>query len=521
MKLPIVPIVVAATVLLAAVFALRSIGPTKHVLGIPKLTKLIDIEGTETEAEISPDGVRCAVIASGDLWLWNLQDGTTQRVTSTPEEESDAAWTADGRKVSFSKGPDTFVTSVDDPHALSIFKPNGTGLNWSAGGKIAFVRDRGLWVSDGDGSHEQQLVAPDPNKDMVIRSPRFSPDSTQIVFIKSLLNLRGEVWLVTVGDGKSQPLAGRPAENPLDADWIMNGNELVYLTNRSGAYALWRINVADTTVEPLTVTLDAAPLARLRISAWKDRIFVPRHFLDSDIILSDGATVAHSGDIEFDPAGSPDGKMVAYTVQKDTRFEIWTAGVHGENPIFRALGQEPRFSPSGFEIVYTNTDPAGNQDVWKLDLRNSASESLTDDPGIDLQPDWSADGRTIAFTSARGGPLSIWTVPADGGKRLRLNDGLYPKFFDSGRSLLFWDQNAFWSIDTSGGNRRRIRDNIGAPAPAVWTAGGPKYYADADINGGRTIWPVFDVLPDGRKIISPIHIQETSLWAVDLTYTSK
>ena len=68
---------------------------------------------------------------------------------------------------------------------------------------------------------------------------------------------------------------------------------------------------------------------------------------------------------------------------------------------------------------------------------------------------------------------------------------------------------------------RRVRDSVRGPVPAIWTSHGPKYYADADINGGRTIWPIFDILPDGRRVISPIQIQETSLWAVDLTYTSK
>ena len=62
---------------------------------------------------------------------------------------------------------------------------------------------------------------------------------------------------------------------------------------------------------------------------------------------------------------------------------------------------------------------------------------------------------------------------------------------------------------------------ISEPAPAIWTANGPKYYADPEINGGRQIWPGFDILADGRLVIAPIKIQETSLWAVDLTYNSK
>ena len=76
-------------------------------------------------------------------------------------------------------------------------------------------------------------------------------------------------------------------------------------------------------------------------------------------------------------------------------------------------------------------------------------------------------------------------------------------------------------MDANGEHAHRIRDGIPEPAPMVWTAHGPKYYADPEIHGGRRIWPDFDVLPDGRTVTAPINVQETSLWAVDLTYDSQ
>ena len=157
----------------------------------------------------------------------------------------------------------------------------------------------------------------------------------------------------------------------------------------------------------------------------KDRIVVPRQFVDSNIVLSDGTVVANSPKIEFQPAASPDGKLIAYTVREDNKSEIWTAGVHGENATFRTVGREPRFSANGFQIVYTHTDLSGNDDVWKIDIRNGTAERVTDADEIDITPDWSADGQSIAFASARGGAISIWTTPASGGKRLRINDGGY------------------------------------------------------------------------------------------------
>jgi Tol biopolymer transport system component len=523
MKIPIIPLVMTVILAGAAGYLYTASPSAKLVLGVPRLTRLTDVDGTETEVAIAPDGIRCAVIASGDVWLVNLSDGSRRQITKTPAAESFPSWTPDGRKLTFTRGDDTFAISVDDNLTEQLLKPTATFMNWAGTGAAAFVRDRALWITAADGTHEKRLVDADPNPDVALRSLRFSPDSSQIVFVKSMLGFRGELWLVNADNGKQRPLvADRAAENPMDAGWILEGREVVYLTNRSGAYALWRIDLAENSILPLTVTLDAAPLDTLGISTWKDRVLVPRHFVDSDIVLSDGTKIAATSDLEMEPAVSSDAKLLAYTVQKDTRFEIWTSGVHGENPVFRALGREPRFSPSGFQMVYTNTDPSGNEDVWKVDLRNSAAESVTDAQEIDLQPDWSPDGRSIVFASARGGPVSVWTIPADGGKRLRLNDrGAYPRFTSNGRSLLFWNQDAFWTMDIDGSHTQRVRDGISKPAPAVWTARGPKYWADADVNHGQQIWPSFDVLPDGRFVISPIQVQETSLWAVDLTYEKK
>jgi TolB protein len=151
------------------------------------------------------------------------------------------------------------------------------------------------------------------------------------------------------------------------------------------------------------------------MAVWQDRIFLPRHDVDSDIVLSDGTVVAQSADPEFEPAASRDGALVAYTVLKDNRFEIWTAGIHGENRAFHAIGTQPRFSPNGFEVVYTHTDVLGRVDLRKLDLRDGSSSTITDAAEIDFEPDWSPDGRTIAFASNKGGTMSIWAMPAVNG----------------------------------------------------------------------------------------------------------
>jgi Tol biopolymer transport system component len=188
------------------------------------------------------------------------------------------------------------------------------------------------------------------------------------------------------------------------------------------------------------------------------------------------------------------------------------------------LGREARFSASGFQIVYTHTDLNGNQDIWRHDLRNGNSERVTDADEIDFAADTSPDGRSIAFASARGGPVSVWTIPASGGKRLRLNSGGYfPRYSPDGRFIAFWNDGAVWVMSSDGGAPRQALEDAAQPAAPVWTGGGAPggqavRTAESILPSAGLFWPQADRLPDGRYIAAPIKVGQTALWAVDLMY---
>jgi len=525
MKVPILPLTIAAVILGVLVYVLSTAkGRPRAHFGAPTLTRIGEFEGTESEVSIAPDGKQYAAIVSGDVWLLNIGDGSRKQITTLTEPVSFPSWTPDSRRVTFTRGNDTWAVNVDKLQPTpSMLKANATSLNWSPSGRMAFVRDRELWLANSNGLNETRIIHADPDPDIIIHSPRFSPDSTQISFIKSLQDLKGEVWIVDVLTGEKRALvADRPSENPMDTGWIMDGKQLVYLTDRSGSYALWTINFTENTLLTLTVTLDAKPLGRIGMSVWKDRIVLPRHFVHSDIVLSDGTPVLHSDDLNFEPAVSPDGTQLAYTVQSDNKFSVWTCGIHGENPTIRTTGREPRWAANGYQLVFTHTDLNGNPDIWKLDLRNNEVESVTDADEIDIQADWQPKGKMIAFASNHGAPMAIWNVAASGGRRIPLNrSGYFPRYSNDGQSIVYWSAQAIWKMDANGDDPRLLRGGIPEPVPAVLIKGGPKLHTDAEVNRGKQIWPKFDVLPDGRYVVAPIETRETALWAVDLTFADK
>src|SRR5215471_863823 len=299
MRLPIIPAVIAAALLGAVWYLFNASKSGEHILDVPKITKLVDMEGIETEIAISNDGNRFAVIVSGDLWLLNNATGERRQITQTSEPEAFPAWTPDGKRITFTRGTDTFALSLES-NTPELLRKNATSLSWSPTNRQAFVRDRGLWLTDAGGQNEQNVVAADAVTDVTIQSPRFSPDGSQIAFIKSQLGLRGEVWVLDILKGMSRPLvADRPAENPVDVGWINDSKDLAYLTNRAGAYSIWYVDFAQSTINPLTQPLVTIPLARIGMTVSKDRLILPRHFAVSKIALSDGTVLAQADKLQF------------------------------------------------------------------------------------------------------------------------------------------------------------------------------------------------------------------------------
>jgi dipeptidyl aminopeptidase/acylaminoacyl peptidase len=90
---------------------------------------------------------------------------------------------------------------------------------------------------------------------------------------------------------------------------------------------------------------------------------------------------------------------------------------------------EPAFSPDGRAIVYTATsanraDDKSQSDLWRVDFDGSHRVRLTNTPKFaESRPQWSPDGKSIAFLSDRGGEdadTQVWLMPANGGEAKRL-----------------------------------------------------------------------------------------------------
>jgi len=110
-------------------------------------------------------------------------------------------------------------------------------------------------------------------------------------------------------------------------------------------------------------------------------------------------------------AFSPDGKTLAFTAQREGKDVLYLLDVKSRKetkrfdlPLEGVTG--PSWSPDGTRIVFSGSN-GGLTDLYIVDVATSRLDRLTKDRYGDLQPQWSPDGKSIAFASDRGDTSSF------------------------------------------------------------------------------------------------------------------
>jgi hypothetical protein len=116
-------------------------------------------------------------------------------------------------------------------------------------------------------------------------------------------------------------------------------------------------------------------------------------------------------------AFSPDGRYLAFTAQHSGKDVLYVLDVRARKvtrrfrlPLEGVTG--PSFSPDGRRIVVSG-NTGGVTDLYVVDVQTGSLNRLTNDRFGDLQPQWSPDGKRIAFASDRGptADLDVLRVP--------------------------------------------------------------------------------------------------------------
>lgn len=159
------------------------------------------------------------------------------------------------------------------------------------------------------------------------------------------------------------------------------------------------------------------------------------------------------------PDWSPDGRRIAFTIDEGPSSQIYVIGGAGGPAIRLTHGParsstQPRFSPDGRQIVFQRSAAGGVCDIevsdnskfchlWVMRADGSGARPLTVNARWnEFDPEWSPDGRRIAFDSDRGGLISaLWVMNADGSGAHRITapnrEACWPSWSPDGAWLAF------------------------------------------------------------------------------------
>ncbi len=368
--------------------------------------------GDTPNCRVSPDGryLTSTDWDNSNVVVRDLQTGKNRQLTDWSAEGNErqgaggtAAWSSDGKKIAyawnFRRGrtlirSELRITGVDGgkPRILAEFKGRDVGrFIWSPDGKCIAATEYPengspgiVLISTEDGS-VQALT--DLKREIWPTNKVFSPDSRHIAYdrLPDESSPERDIYLVSVETGQDIPLVQHPADDYL-LGWSRDGKWLVFASDRTGALGLWVVGVSGTKTggEPKLVKPGIDRILPVGMTRDGSLYYgVVRAVEDIFIVDLDPKTGMVTGPprkaIEqfeggnFTPSYSPDGKYLAHVSRR------------GNSPYPTNVGNALciRSLDSGQERVFY-------KEIWKLGFRWIGG------------PDWSPDGRFIAFSGSGG-----------------------------------------------------------------------------------------------------------------------
>jgi Tol biopolymer transport system component/DNA-binding winged helix-turn-helix (wHTH) protein len=432
-------------------------GPSHEVMSEVGGGMAISPDGRRVAFLRGPEGV---------LMTANMDGSDVRRIAArTPPDslvapENQLAWSPDSSRIAcFARSHDhrgTFqvliTVRLDDGREERIgatewqstgglaWLPDGSGLVMVASNQAGAQFDEQIWhVSYPAG--EVRRVTNDLNG---YAGLSLTADGQSLVSTQE--NAFSSIWIAPNSDARrATRIASGSVEGRNGLAFTPDGR-LVYSSRASGNIDLWIMNADGTARSQLTIDpfLDYAPTVT---TDGRFIVFVSNRSGAFNIwrieIDGNNPTRLTSGVYDYGPQPTPDGKSVVYVNEDAGKPTLWKVGMEGGSPVQLTDRHSlvPAVSPDGKYIAYSHLDPSlgGRYRIAIIPIDGGAPIKLYDyPPGLASQGfmHWMPDGRGLTYSGIQGS-AKIWLQPREGGPPRELTD------FQSDRIWSFaWSRDA-------------------------------------------------------------------------------
>ncbi len=424
----------------------------------PKGSKRVTVtEGTNIAVAASPDGKTLAFDLFGVIWTLPVAGGKATRLTDDLTDGAQPDWAPDGKSLVFQSYRD------------------GTFQIWTVN-------------ADGTGLKQHTRGASD------CREPRFSPDGRTVAFssdrsgdyaIHTLDVATGAIKLWASAEGQ----ACEPA-------WSPDGTKIAFAVERA------RIEIVDamglrTGGPRITASADRMVPVELHSPAFtpdgQDVVYAVIDKGRAELRGPKGAIVAREDVFPFRAAWLPGGDLIYAADGKIKRRAKGTSTsttvpfsltVSVVKPVYKKRQKDfdgvaprtvvgigsPALSPDGTQIVFRALNG-----LWLLKAGKAAP--LVKDGFWACDPAWSPDGKTLAYSTDRGGSLDIWLREMATGAERNLtrhkDAALSAAWSRDGRTIAFLDQaGSLHTVAVADGAMKQVFGAIWEPGKPTWSLDG-------------------------------------------------
>jgi len=356
-----------------------------------------------------------------DLWITSVDGATTRRLTSHPENDTDPAWSPDGKWIYFlsSRGGSSQVWRIS-PTGGEAEQMTKIAADLNGFKVVPSRRDGAALVLAIDVWPQARTISAS-NK---IDEAKAKSKATGRAY-DQLLFRHWDTW----EDGKYSHLFAWSPERPEPRDLTPGQTTDTPVHPFDG--------MEDVSVSPDGRTVMFIARTGGRETAWRTNTEV---FAASINGVGRPTLVTKNPAYDFEPSYSPDGKWIAVRMQTRPGFEadreriaLYDAATRKLRVVTEAwdrTASEIVWAPDG-KTIYTSADNVGNHSIFAIDVA-SGNAKLIVDKGTNGNPRVIGD-RLLYTHDALDQPTELYTVKLDGTDRRQITH-----FNDARKKAIQW-----------------------------------------------------------------------------------